>query len=275
MASRPSFAGRERLEQQAKPWIERVARLGFGAKGIVYVVIGILATQAALGRGGSTTDARGALRTIAERPMGSALLLVVALGLLCYALWRFVEAWTDAKGKGSDAKGIATRVAYAIIGVFYIGLAVSALAIARGGEGGGGAAEQGWTARVLAQPFGRVLVGLAGVGVLAFCMYRIYKAVTGRLSEPLDIGGEEGVWAKRVAAFGLGARSVVFGLIGLFLIQAALRYDPAQAGGLDEALQALASQPTGPALLGVVAVGLVAYGIYMLLVAWYRRSFVK
>ena len=93
---------KRRAEQAARPWIERMARCGFGAKGVVYIVVGVLATQAALGRGGSTTDSLGALHAIAERPSGASLLSVVAVGLVAYALWRFLEAWKDPEGKGAD-----------------------------------------------------------------------------------------------------------------------------------------------------------------------------
>lgn len=272
----PSVVGR-RIERAATPWIERVARLGFSAKGIVYIVIGILSTQAALGRGGSTTNPRGALRTIAERPFGSALLVVVGIGLIAYACWRFVEAWKDPNHKGNDAKGWIARAVYVVIGLFYIGLALAAFQIARGSSDIADQREEGWTARLLSQPFGRWLVGLVGVAVIAFCLYRIWRAATGDLSERLgssELSANQARWARRLGSFGLAARSLVYGLMGLFLIQAARTYDAAQAGGLDESLQTLASQPRGAILLGLVAVGLVAYGVYMLLIAWYRQRFV-
>ena len=269
---------KRRVKQAANPWIERVARWGFGAKGLVYIVVGVLATQAALGRGGTVTDGRGALHAIAARPFGAGLLGVVAVGLVGYAIWRFVEAWTDPEGKGSDAKGLLTRAAYALIGVFYLGLALTAYRIIRGQrESAGSGVEESWTARLLAAPLGRWSVGLVGLAVIGFCLYQLYQAVTGNFPEQLtlgDLSGEEGKWAQRVGAFGLAARSVVFGLVGLFLIQAALKYDPAQSGGLDGALQGLARQSHGSLLLGVAAAGLIAYGSYMLLIAWYRRRFI-
>ena len=266
------------VEQAAKPWIERVARCGFGAKGVVYIVVGVLATQAALGRGGSLTDSRGALHTIAARPSGAGLLSVVALGLVAYAMWRFLEAWKDPEGKGSDATGLITRASYVCIGVFYVGLAFTAVRIVqRQRTDVGGQVEESWTARLLAQPLGRWLIGSIGVGIIGFFLYQLYGALTGTFPEQLrvgDLSGEEDTWAMRLGGFGLAARGVVFGLIGLFLIQAALQHNPDQVGGLDEALQALARQGQGRLLLGVVAVGLVAYGSYMLLIAWYRRRFI-
>lgn len=266
----------EDIERATKPWVERVARLGFGAKGVVYSVIGILAMLAALGRGGSTTDSRGALRAIAAGPLGKTLLVVVGIGLLAYACWRFVEAGLDAKGKGNDAKGILARIAYAIIGIWYVALAYSALRISQGRPDQGGDAPQSWTARLMAQPFGRWLVVAVGIGVIAFSLYRIYRAATGDLSEELhsrELSGKEQRWARRLGAFGLSVRSVVYGLIGIFLIQAGLRYNAEEVGGLDKALQTISQQTYGSMLLGIVAVGLVAYGVYMLLIAWFRQKF--
>jgi hypothetical protein len=201
----------------------------------------------------------------------------VAVGLLAYAVWRFVEAWADPKGKGNGAKGLLARAAYVIIGIFYVALALSALRIVQGDGEQNGNPEEGWTARLMDQPLGRWLVGLVGIAVIAFCLYRIYRAATGNLSEKLragELSGEEAVWAKRMGSFGLAARSLVYGLMGIFLVQAALRHDATQAGGLDEALQTLANQSYGSLALGVVALGLVAYGVYMLLIAWFRQHFV-
>jgi len=272
-------ATKRRAEQAAKPWVERCARLGFAAKGVVYLLVGVLATQAALGRGGQTTDAQGALHTIAGRRFGAALLMLVAAGLAGYAVWRFVEAWVDPEGKGTKPSGLVTRASYIGIGVVYLGLALTALRIVqRAGGGGGGNAEASWTARLLAQPFGRWLVGLVGVGIIGFFLFQIARAFQGKFPEQLrvgDLGGEQDEWAHRLGILGLVARGIVFGLAGLFLIRAAWQADPQQAGGLDEALQALAGQSRGPLLLGVVAVGLAAYGVYMLLIARYRRSFVR
>jgi len=269
---------KRRTEQTAKPWIERVARCGFAAKGVVYIVVGVLATQAALGRGGSTTDSRGALHTIAARPSGAGFLSVVAVGLVAYALWRFLEAWKDPEGKGVDATGLITRASYMVIGMFYVGLALTAVRIVqRQTTNIAGHVEERGTAWLLSQPFGPWLVGLIGVGIISFFLYQVYGAVTGKFPEQLrvgDLSGEGETWATRLGGFGLAARGVVFGLIGLFLIQAALQHNPDQVGGLDEALQALARQGHGRLLLGVVAVGLVAYGSYMLLIAWYRRRFI-
>jgi hypothetical protein len=258
------------------PWVERLARLGFAAKGIVYITVGVLATQAALGSGGATTDTQGAIATIGQQPFGRVLLGVLALGLLGHALWRFVEAAIDPERKGGDAKGIAKRIGYAVLGVVYVGLALTAVRLISGSGNSGGGSTQDWTARLMAQPFGRWLVGLLGLIVLGVGLYQFYQSYSAKFREKLKLGEmsqTEQRWAIRSGRFGLAARGVVFGIIGGFLVQAALQYNPDKAQGLGGALQTLSQQRFGPWLLGIVAIGLIAYGLYMLISARYRRIF--
>jgi hypothetical protein len=76
---------------------------------------------------------------------------------------------------------------------------------------------------------------------------------------------------KWLGTFGHLARMVVFGLVGVFLIKAAIDFNPKKAVGLDGALAKLAHASYGPFLLGLVAAGLVAFGLYSLTDARYRR----
>src|SRR6202140_4575697 len=94
-------------------WMTGVARVGYSAKGVVYLIIGFLAAKLAIGQGGSATDQRGALHTIYDHPSGKFLLIGVAIGLLAFALWSFIQAIYDTEGKGSEAKGIVARIGYA------------------------------------------------------------------------------------------------------------------------------------------------------------------
>jgi hypothetical protein len=265
-----------RIEKSAGPGITLLARFGYAAKGVVYIIIGVLAAYAAFTSGGRTTDSRGALEEIMIQPYGKYLLGAVAIGLAGYALWRFVQALKDTEDKGSGVKGIAIRIGYAIIGVIYLGLAFSAVQIILGfgGNGSSEASSKEWTATLLAQPFGQWLVGLAGLGFIAAALSHFYKAFTAKFREKLMMSKmSEGVqtFAIRTGRFGLAARGVVFGIIGAFLIQAALHSNAGEARGLSGALSALGEQTYGQILLGVVALGLVAYGFYMLVLSRYRR----
>lgn len=263
--------------REARGWIEPLGRLGYAAKGAVYAIVGILAAQAAIGAGGETTDSQGALRRIIDAPFGRVLLGLTAIGLVGYAIWRLVQAFLDTERKGSDAKGAITRLAYAGVGLTYLGLALTAVQMLRG-AGGSGDAQQGWTARLLAQPFGQWLVGLIGAIVIGVGLYQLYKGFTAKFRDELklnEMSPTEDTWATRAGRLGFSARGIVFAIIGALLIAAARQADASQARGLGGALETLSSQPYGALLLGVVALGLIAYGFFCLVEARYRRMLIS
>lgn len=259
-----------------QPWVERLARFGFAAKGIVYFIVGLLAAQAAFGTGGKTTDTQGALQAIVVQPFGKFLLGLVAIGLLGYALWRLVETVLDPEhaGQEQDAKRVVQRIGYALSGLAYLGLAFTAVQLILGSGGAGGSSTQDWTARLLAQPFGQWLVGLAGLITIGVGLSYLYQAYTAKFREKFKLNQmntTERTWAVRVGRFGIAARGIVFGIIGLFLVVAALNSDASQVKGLGGALAVLAAQPFGPWILALVAFGLIAYGVYSVVEAKYRR----
>ena len=258
------------------PAIEGLGRLGFAAYGIVYILVGLLAAMAALGRGGDTTDTYGALSWIVEAPYGRLLLAVIAVGLVGYALWRFIQATLDTEGHGGEAKGMLVRAGYVFRGAVYAGLALSAarLAMGSGTSGSSDGQMQDWTARLLAQPWGAGLLGLVGIGFIGVGLYQLYRAATADFCDDLrldELNADQRQWVERLGRLGYGARGVVFGIIGGFLLAAARSTQPEEARGLAGALAMLAEQPYGPWLLGIVAVGLIAYGMYKLAEARYRR----
>lgn len=266
-----------RAEQAARaagrPWVEPLARFGYAARGVVYAFIGVLAVQAAFFGRGQATGPEGAIQTIAEQ--SKLLLVLIAIGLFGYALWRFVQGILDPENKGRDPKGLVKRGAMVASGVVYAGLALLAFRLISGSGGGAGAGGEGsTTATLLSLPFGRALVILAGIGVIVSALYQIYEAYTKKFQRRMKTGEmspEEQRMALRTGQLGLASRGIAFLITGWFLIQAALRYDPSQARGLGGALETLARQPYGPWLLGIVALGLVAYGAYSFLQARYRR----
>lgn len=281
--TRPNLPSPEEIKQPirqaaAHPWFERLARLGYVSKGIVYFIIGLLAAQVALGIGGRTTDSKGALQTIVTQPFGKFLLAIVTLGMISYAIWRWIESIFDPEHKGqkNDAKRIGKRLGYAASGAAYTGLAFTAIKLITGTGGRqSGSSTQDWTARFLSQPFGQWLVGLAGVVVIGVGLYMIYQAFKAKFRSELNwqqMTTQERTWATRVGKLGVTARGIVFAVIGIFLTQAALKSDPTQAKGIGEALAALAQQPYGRWILGFVAFGLIAYSVYCCFVeARYRR----
>jgi hypothetical protein len=264
-----------RLYREASPWIERLARLGYAAQGVVYLVIGALAAQAAIGVGGQPTDTKGALQTILMQPFGQGLLSIVALGLIGYSVWCFVQALKDPEREGRTAVGVSKRLGCFISGVIHASLSIVAIGMLTGAAwGGSGDEAKGWTARLMSLPWGIWLVGIAGVGILGVGLHQLYQAWTAQLDKELalsHLSSGTRQWTVRFGRFGLAARGVVFSLIGVSLIVAAVQADPNEARGLADALQTLHDSPYGPWLLGGVGLGLVAYGLYQLVTARYRR----
>ena len=258
-------------------WVTWLARLGYAVKGVVYLIIGGLAAQLAGGQGGAATDQRGALQTIYEQPFGKFLLAVVAIGLLGFALWSFIQAIYDTEGKGRDAKGIIARIGYAAVGVAYAALAFGAYQLVAGtGNVGQGSttSTQDWTATLLKLPAGVAIVVIVGLVVLGVALYLFAKAYTAKFQRRLNLAGVSAQLRKFViflGRFGYAALGVVFTIVGFFMIVAAIQYNPQKAKGLDTALKELLHLPFGPLLLGIVALGLIAYGVYSFAEARYRR----
>ncbi|MBT9395456.1 DUF1206 domain-containing protein [Hymenobacter sp. NST-14] len=252
--------------------IRTMARVGFAAKGIVYALMGLLALLAATGQqGGQTADKRQAVQTLQDLPGGRVLLGLIALGLLAYIAWRVVQAVRDTESKGSDTSGVARRVGYAASGLVYASLAWYAAQLAFSGSADSSSdTRQTLTARVLGWPGGEWIIMLVGVATIGVGLYQIYKAYSGKFHEHVqssDIPGGQQNAVYRLGQVGYTARGIVLGVIGYFFIQAGRQSRAAAIGSTDEAFDFLATM--GPAVLAVVALGLLAYGLYMLVQAKY------
>lgn len=253
------------------------ARLGYAAKGVVYIIIGFLAGKLALGQGGEATDQKGALRTIAEQPFGKILLIVIAIGLLAFGLWSLIQGIFDTEGEGRRAKGIIARIGYAVVGITYLVLAFGAYQLAVGtGTGGKSTTSttQDATAKLLALPFGVPLVVIVGLVVLGIAFYLYARAYRAKFQRRLALSNLRPQVRKAMillGRLGYAALGVVFTIIGIFLIVAAVQFNPQKAKGLDAAIGELQKLPFGQLLLGLVAIGLLAYGVYSFVEARYRR----
>jgi hypothetical protein len=260
--------------QRARPWMELLARLGYATEGAMYTLIGLLAAGVAFGTGEHATGQHGALEIIAGSPFGGVLVGLIALGFLGYALWRGVQAIADPDREGTGLKALGKRVGYGVSALVYAGLAFSAAGLILGSASQGNRTPDDWTALLLSWPLGRVLVVCVGIAAVGMGLRELYQAYKARFLKYLKLDEMgEGVrkWTERWGRLGIAARGIVFGVVGTFLIRAAIEYDPQEARGLGGALQTLAQQPLGPWLLGAVALGLIAYGLFMLLVARYRH----
>ena len=261
--------------QTRRPWFRALSRAGMAARGVIFLIIGLLAIAVATGSGGTTTDQEGALAVLARQPFGEALLVVLAIGLACYALWRIAQGVIDTDDKGDDASGFAVRATKVGSGISYAILCAAAIGILTGSSNGGassGARRHQEHHRRGARLAGRTLLGAGGGGRDTGRrglerVPRPLEEVHERLHPP---SGMRPV-VETIGRTGMCARGVVFGLIAVFLTKAAREYDPSEAVGLDGALARLAGQPYGPVLLGLVAAGLVAFALYCFAEARYRE----
>jgi hypothetical protein len=246
----------------------------FVARGLVYGIIGVLAFKLAIGDGGKTTNQQGALRTIAHQPFGKLLMILVAAGLGGYAFWRLARA---ALGHGPESSDSGfDRIAALGSGIVYAGLCALAVELLTGSSGSSGASSSPHraTAGVLGWPGGVWLIGAAGALMIGVALFQGYRGLS---KDFLDDSKTEQMSAamrrliERIGVIGHLARMVVFGLVGVFLIKAAVDYNPKAAVGVDGALAKLVHQNYGHVLLGIVAAGLIAFALYSLSDARYRR----
>jgi len=263
-------AGEGFVNSAAFEWLSRA---GFVARAAIYAIIGVLAFKLAIGSGGKLTNQHGALTTVANQPFGSLLLALLAIGLGGYALWRFFRAALGRGPEGSDS-GF-ERLAALASGLAYGALCVLAVEILVGsGSSSSSTNPSSSAAGVLGWPGGPWIVGAAGLVMVGVALYQAYKGITQKFlddskTEEMSPGVRK--WIARFGTVGHLARAVVFGLIGVFLVKAAIDYDPKTAVGLDGALAKLANQPYGSVLLGIVAAGLIAFAVYSLSDARYRK----
>lgn len=267
------------IRRSAGPWIERFARFGYAAKGCVYVIVGVLAAMAAAGAGGRTTGTHGAMHEILQQPFGRVLLAIIAAGLSGFGVWQIIRSVEDADNAGSDFKGIAKRIGWFFSGLGYFLLCVGALRLIFFHTGGGDASGSGdentrsWTATIMSYTFGRYAIAGVGIGVGIYGLFNLFFANRAQLEDQVmlkRINSDDHNWKRWIGRVGIGARGAVFVLIGWFFIVAAWHEKPEEARGIGGALKTLEQQPYGPWILGIVAVGLIAYGVFQLLLARYR-----
>ena len=255
------------------PAFEALARIGFVARGVIYGTIGLLAVQVAIHSSNEKTNQRGAMQTIEKQPFGHGLLIAVAVGLGGYALWRFVQA---AYGRGPEGGGDSSasgRIVALASGLSYAAMCALAVGVLLGSSSSSGNAHSS-AAGVLSWPAGRWIVGAAGAIFIGVALYQGYKGISRKFLEEdktEKMGPMALRWLTIIGVIGHLARMVAFGLIGVFVVKAAVDYAPKKAVGLDGALAKLAHQTYGTVLLLVVATGLVAFGLYSIADARYRR----
>jgi hypothetical protein len=250
-----------------------LARWGLAARATIYLLIGVLAVALARGTRSGETDQRGAMQELTRHTGGTLLVAVIGIGLAGYALWRLSEAAFGVVGEGKKTGPRVQSFARAVIYAFF---AVTAFKIVAQSSSNSQAGQQElWTAKAMQQPGGRWVVGVVGAVVVVCGLVLVWEGVRRKFQKYLDLGRMSPRVRKVVEFLGVVgsiSRGVVFALAGVFVISAAVNYDPKKAGGLDRALRELADTSSGPWLLGVVAVGLIMFGVYGFAEAKWRRT---
>jgi hypothetical protein len=253
-----------------RAWLLTLARAGYAARGVVYVLVGVLAFMAAFGSG-RAEGAEGALAWVMDEAWGPWLVGFVGIGLVGYALWRFFQSALDADNHGNEAKGLVIRTGLFVSAATHILLAVFCFSLVWGTGGGSEENVESRTAELMSQPFGQWLVGFVALCIIGAGIAQIVKGATRGFEKRLYIPADHRSWAIPTSQVGLIARGIVFFMIGGFLLVAAYQADPSEAKGLEESLVTLQQQPFGPWLLAAMGIGLIAFAVYSFLQARYRR----
>lgn len=248
-----------------------MARVGLAARGVIYVLIGWVAIMVALGRTTGHADQRGALQMLSGKPYGLISLWLLAAGFAAYSLWRLSEA---AFGVTVDGNGPGPRLKSLGRAVLYASFAVTTFSVIQGAKRSQSNQQKDWTARVMSHPGGRWAVGLLGVIVVIVGLVLVAQGMHRRFQKYLrtaEMSARTRRIVMRLGMIGTTARGLVFALTGALVIEAAVKYQPSKAGGLDTALRTLRDQPYGKFALIIAALGLLAFGAYGLCEARWRK----
>lgn len=268
-----SIAQRPRSAADISPWLHRLVRVGYGAKGVIYLLIGTLALRLATGNRGRITDSSGALQVLLEQPFGRALLAVVGLGILAYAGWEIAQAIIDTRRKGSGVSGWLHRALSMIKGVVYGTLGIEATRSVLGMSGESQAASD-YAREAMRFPLGGIFFGLVGAGIAVYGVRQIWMAWQGQFDDDLNeqqLRREGAAWVLPIGRAGTAARGVILTIMGIAIMRAGFDRTPAKAEGMSDSMWTLMGQPYGQWLLAAVAAGLMCFGLFQLLHARYAR----
>ena len=276
----------ERPGDDAPTWLIALARAGYGARGLIYIIVGIIAITVAWW-GGQAEGSRGALADVVDTTWGTVLVFIVAVGLVGYAAWRFVQSFLDADNHGTDAEGLVIRAGLLVSGLTHSALAFYAFTLVfvgagpdsatsgggggASGGGGGGGGEETWSGWLLDQPGGPWILGLIGLCIVGAGVAQFVKGYKAKFIEHFDPEFRKWPWALPICETGLIARGIVFVIMGGFVMYAAYTYDPGKVRGLGGVLNTIKEQPWGSWLIMAVGLGLLAFAVYSLMECVYRR----
>ncbi len=269
------------VNKDKEDWIRNFSRFGMAAKGVVYILIGILTSLAAFGSGGEgkTSGKEGAFSYVLSQPFGKVLLGIIAFSLVGYVVWRAVQAIKDPEDEGTKS-----RLGYATSGIFYAFISFTAFSMVfsgsggngsgSGGNGGGSGSQEQMVSEILSQSWGQWVVGIIALAFFGKAIWQFYRAYSGKFKNKLQDQHVDKKVEKLITTFGkvgYTARGIVISIIGVLFIRAAMQSDASEAGGTQEAFNLIQQESAyGTIILGIVALGLVAYGVFMFVKAKYR-----
>jgi hypothetical protein len=269
--------GKEIAKEAAfNPWVERLTKLGYAVKGFLYTAIGFIAIASALGKSRAPADQLGAIGQASRLPSAQPFLWLILIGLIAYALWGVIRAVFDPMRKGTDMKGLLARGGYLISAATYASFAVPTYDLIRGARHT--TSSSGSTVKLVSQvmdmPMGRWLVVGVGVAAILAGLYQIYSAIKRDYDEvfkPYQLSPKQLRVARQIGRYGIIARGIVFALVGFFIFLAGYQSNPGRAQGINGALKYLGNQPYGQWMLLIVALGLIAFGLYSFMdAAWFK-----
>ncbi|MFW6326983.1 MAG: DUF1206 domain-containing protein [Bacteroidota bacterium] len=255
----------------AEDWIKNYARIGLYSKAAVYILMGGLATLAVFNIGGKTSGKDGTMQFVMSQPMGKIMLAIIALGLVGYVVWRMIQTL-----KNPENSDVLPRIGYAFSGVFYALIAFSALQmLIVGGSGGGESSDKKeyFLSTLLTETWGQIAVIGISLAFFGRAIFQLYRGLSGKYANKLaaiDMDERARQVLLKAGLVGYVARAVVIGIIGSLFLEAAIEHNSSEAGSTEEAFAVLQQSFAGPLLLGIVALGLVAYGAFMIFKGRYR-----
>lgn len=268
---------RARRTASSRPVKLGLSHLGYAIKGIVYIVISLVAILVATGHGELGTDQKGALRAVYHSPLGEnlgrLLLFIIVVGAFALILWNIVRALFDTERHGNDSRGIVQRVGYIVVAIGYamLGIVTYSIATTSAALPSDSARQaQNWTGRLLQQPVGALLIILFGILVLCFAFSMFHRAYHMTFASHLALDNRNRGRLLLAGRLGYTIIGIVLSIVGFFLVIAGAQHNPGDPKGLDVTLVELLKQPAGPWLLGFIALALVVYGCYSFLEARYH-----
>jgi len=253
--------------------LQTIASVGYAARGLVFLIVGAFVGVAAIESYGRPPDSKDALRTFLFEPFGSVLLLALAAGLLCFAVWRTTQALTDVDSRSYSAKGSARRFVHGVAGLFYLCFAsvIASMVFGMDRSGSGDQVIRDWTGWLLQKPLGPWIVGVSGLVIIGTGLGIGIAGLRAEFGSRIDLRRQPRLLVIALGVTGYLTRAIVFVLIGSFLLFAAVNLNARQARGMAGALAAIQAQPYGSALLGATALGFMAFGVFGFAEAMFRR----